>query len=87
MSTPYEIEYTRDSVKAIRGMPAGVRANVLAKIAFLSTNPFAAQNVKKLVGRDGYRLRVGDWRVIYEVDAGRLVILVLAVASRGGVYK
>ncbi len=68
-------------------MPADVRVNMLAKIALLSANPFAALNVKRLVGRVGYRLRVGEWRVIYEIDDGRLLILVLAIATRGGVYK
>ncbi|HXE20815.1 MAG TPA: hypothetical protein VN617_00580 [Rhodoferax sp.] len=42
---------------------------------------------RKLVGRLGYRLRVGGWRVIYTLDAGRLVILVLEIGARGGVYK
>jgi mRNA interferase RelE/StbE len=46
-----------------------------------------AANVKKLMGRPGYRLRVGDWRVIYTLDSGRLVILVLDSGARGGVYK
>ncbi len=87
MINRYEIEYTRDAVKALRGMPADVRVNMLAKIALLSANPFAALNVKRLVGRVGYRLRVGEWRVIYEIDDGRLLILVLAIATRGGVYK
>lgn len=87
MITPYEVEYTRDAVKALRGMTPAVRANMIAKIALLSANPFAAQHVKKLVGREGYRLRVGEWRVIYEIDTGRVVILVLAIAKRGGVYQ
>ncbi len=87
MITAYEVEYTRGAVKALRGMPSNVRANLLARISLLSANPFAAQNVKKLVDRDGYRLRVGDWRVIYEIDAGRLVILVVTIATRGGVYQ
>jgi mRNA interferase RelE/StbE len=46
----------------------------------LAANPFEAGNVKKFVGRNGYRLRVGDWRVIYEVQGDRLIIVVLATA-------
>ena len=42
---------------------------------------------KKLVGRPGYRLRVGDWRVIYELESGRLVVRVLEIGPRGGVYQ
>jgi mRNA interferase RelE/StbE len=44
-------------------------------------------NVKKLVGQAGYRLRVGDWRVLYDVEAGRLVVRVLKIGPRGGVYE
>jgi len=37
--------------------------------------------------RDGYRLRVGDWRVIYDIQKEKVVILVLKIASRGEVYR
>jgi len=43
--------------------------------------------LRKLVGREAYRLRVGDWRVIHELEGGRLVIHVLAVAPRGGAHQ
>ena len=50
-------------------------------------DPFGAANVKQLVGQPGYRLRVGDWRVIYEVEQGRLLVRVLRIAPRGGAYE
>ncbi|WP_330950864.1 type II toxin-antitoxin system RelE family toxin [Burkholderia thailandensis] len=40
-----------------------------------------------MAGQPGYRLRVGDWRVLYEIEDGRVVIVVLAVKPRGGAYK
>jgi mRNA-degrading endonuclease RelE of RelBE toxin-antitoxin system len=43
-------------------------------------------DLKKLQGRAGYRLRIGDWRVIYELHDDRLVMLVLEVGPRGGIY-
>jgi mRNA interferase RelE/StbE len=63
------------------------RARVKAKIEALARDPFGAANVKQLVGEPGYRLRVGDWRVIYDVDSGRLVVRVLKIGPRGGVYE
>lgn len=84
----YQIDYTRDAVKALRLMPRNVSLQIRGKIEQLAADPFAANNnVRKLVGREAYRLRVGDWRVIYEIDGGRLVILVLTVAPRGGAYQ
>lgn len=83
----HSIEYTKQAVKALASMPATIRVVVQSKIEALAADPMGAANVKKLVGRPGYRLRVGDWRVIYTLDSGRLVILVLDIGARGGVYK
>ncbi|RPI58500.1 MAG: hypothetical protein EHM56_01630 [Chloroflexi bacterium] len=41
----------------------------------------------KLQNRPGYRLRVGDWRVIYEIENDELIILVLRIGLRGEVYR
>lgn len=41
----------------------------------------------KLVGEaDQWRVRVGDWRIVYRIEGGRLVVVVVRVAPRGGVY-
>ena len=68
-------------------MPRNTRDFVRAKLDELAADPMAARNVKQLVGRPGYRLRVGDWRVIYTLDAGLLVVRVLDVEPRGGMYQ
>ena len=84
----YQIDYSRAAVKALKAMPRNLSLQVRGKIELLAADFFAANNnVKKLVGREAYRLRVGDWRVIYEIEGGRLVIRVLTVAPRGGVYQ
>lgn len=84
----YQIEYTRDAIKVLKAMPRNVSLQIRGKIESLAADPFAANNnVRKLVGREAFRLRVGDWRVIYEIEGGRLVIHVLAVAPRGGAYQ
>ncbi|WP_421772801.1 type II toxin-antitoxin system RelE family toxin [Cyanobacterium aponinum] len=54
----------------------------------MAQNPYRENpNLKKLVGREGYRLRIGDWRIIYEINNDRIVILVLEIDTRGGIYK
>ncbi len=84
----YTIEYNKQSLKSLAAMPANTARLLLSKIEHLAADPFAANNtVKKLEGRPGYRLRVGGWRVIYEIRETRIVIYVLAIAPRGGIYK
>ncbi len=83
----YSIEYTRDALKTLAKLPRNVRELLKSKIEDVARDPFGAANVKKLVGQSGYRLRVGNWRIIYEVDSGRVVVHVLKIGSRGGVYE
>jgi mRNA interferase RelE/StbE len=87
MWSMHSIEYTKQAVKSLAAMSSDTRTLVVSKIHALAANPTGAANVKKLVGRPGYRLRVGSWRVIYTLDSGRLLILVLDIGARGGVYK
>ena len=82
----YLIEFTHHADKALAKLPRNVRELVMNKIEGLARDPFGAANVKQLVGQQGWRLRVGDWRVIYDVQQKRLVVRVLRVAPRGGVY-
>ena len=83
----YSIEFTSEATKALGKLPRTVRELMMQKIEGLARDPFGAANVKKLVGQPGYRLRVGDWRVVYDVDSGRLVVRVLRIGARGGVYE
>ena len=83
----HSIQFTREAAKVFDKLPRNVRELVMQKIESLARDPFGAANVKKLVGQPGYRLRVGDWRVVYDVDSGRLVVRVLRIGARGGVYE
>lgn len=84
----YRIEYLKRADKALSKMPRNVRALVVAKIDELARDPFAPNNnVRKLAGTAGFRLRVQDWRVIYRVLDDRLVLLVVRIGPRGEVYE
>jgi Cytotoxic translational repressor of toxin-antitoxin stability system len=55
-------------------------------IALLAENP-RPPGVKKLTAREGYRIRVGDYRILYQISDADKLILIFRVAGRGDVYR
>ena len=68
-------------------MPQGMQERVLRAIAKLALDPFSTPGVKALVDREGYRLRVGDYRVLYTLENDVLIVRVVDVAHRREVYR
>ena len=84
----YKIIFKKEAAKSLNKLPRNLAKMIREKLEAVAANPYADHpNAKKLQGRDGYRLRVGDWRVIYEIQNDKLVILVLKIAPRGEVYR
>jgi mRNA interferase RelE/StbE len=84
----YNISYSKQAIKALLRMPRNTAKLIREKLEMIAADPYADHpNAKKLQGREGYRLRVGEWRVIYKIQSEQLLIMVLKVASRGEVYK
>lgn len=80
-----QISYTKAAIRALRRMPANTATLIRTKIEAYAQDPSAqANNVKSLKGREGIRLRVGDWRAIMD-DQGN-VLAVLDIGPRGGIY-
>lgn len=83
----YTLEYSKQAARALMRMPSNTAITIRAKLLELGQDPLAARNVKKLTDHPGYRLRVGDWRLLYLLDNGRLIVYVAEIGARGGVYK
>jgi len=80
-----QISYTKAAIRALRRMPANTASLIRSKIAAYAEDPASQVNtVRSLKGREGVRLRVGDWRVIMD-DQGN-VLAVLDVGPGGSVY-
>lgn len=82
----HSIRYTPAALRTLRRIPRNTADLIRRKVQEVAEDPAAARNVKALKGRNGFRLRVGDWRVIYEVDNGVLVLIVIEIGPRGGIY-
>ncbi len=68
-------------------MPRNTAKLICEKIEALGADPFAPNNnVRKLTSHPDYRLRIGDWRVVYLVQEQALVIAVVRIAPRGEAY-
>jgi mRNA interferase RelE/StbE len=84
----FEVRVTPDAIKVLGRMPRNLAKLVRGKIDRLARDPHAPNNnVTKLARRPGYRLRVGDWRVIYELDDRHRILAVLVIEPRGSVYE
>jgi mRNA interferase RelE/StbE len=83
----YTIELDHDVSKQLRRLPRDLAARITKAIDGLRTNPQPV-GCKHLVGYGQlYRVRVGDWRIIYEVQDRQLLVLVVEVAARGSAYR
>jgi mRNA interferase RelE/StbE len=80
------IVYTREALRTLRQIPANTAKRIRSKIEQYSSDPESlANNIKALKGMEGtYRLRVGDWRVIFTEDGK--ILAIKKIAPRGGAY-
>ena len=79
------ITYRTAALRTLRKMPRNEAKRITEKVELYATDPESfSNNVKSLEGREGIRLRVGDWRVIMD-DQGE-VLDVLKIGPRRGVY-
>ncbi len=83
----WAIQYERQAERAIDALDPVIRRRVLNAIGALAADPRTARNVKALQDQPGYRLRVGDWRVIYTLQDEVLTVLVIRVAHRRDAYR
>lgn len=80
----YQIILKKKAKKFIDKLPVNEKRRVVAAIERLPNG----EDIKKLKGYDDLlRLRVGDYRIIYTIDNGKLVIYVIDIDNRGDIYK
>lgn len=83
----YRIELSATAVRQLRKLDGRAQCRVQAAVELLAQEPRPA-GAKKLVGGNGeWRVRTGDYRIVYEIDDGVLVVLVLAVGHRREAYR
>jgi len=82
----YKLLIKPSAAKELEGLPLKIRRLVVAKIHALGSLPRPAR-VEKLSGLEKYRLRQGDYRVLYAIDDGAQTVRVLKIGHRRDVYR
>jgi mRNA interferase RelE/StbE len=84
----WSVAYTADAIRTLSRMDRTAARRIRSKILALARDPRAPNNnVKKLTGVEGYRLRVGDWRVIYTLKHEVFTVIVIRIGHRSEVYE
>jgi mRNA interferase RelE/StbE len=87
MPTKYTVTLVPSAERELRALPTDVVRRVVRKLEALAVDP-RPRDVRKLEGSDDhYRIRVGDYRIVYQVVDAELVVLVVRVRHRRDVYR
>ncbi|MEV4901982.1 type II toxin-antitoxin system RelE/ParE family toxin [Citricoccus sp. NPDC055426] len=82
----YQIELTAAALRALKRIDRQDHARIRGAISLLATDP-RPPGATPLKGRDGWRVRVGNYRIIYTVQNDRLIVVVVAIGHRKDVYE
>ena len=85
----YSLTYSKQARKTLARIPAHISRRILLRMKEIASDPFATDNnTESMRGMHGYfRLRSGNWRVIYKIETDGLRLVVVKIAPRGGVYE
>lgn len=83
----YRVEFRPRADKQLQALPRSVQLRVVAALTRLEDDP-RPHGVRKLKGADDfYRIRVGDYRVVYQIHDDRLLVLVIRIGHRRDIYE
>ncbi len=87
MSTRYALQLTPAARRELARLDRGVQKRLASAMESLADEPYPG-GCRKLAALDGaWRIRVGDYRIVYQVEQGKLIVLVLRIAHRKDVYR
>lgn len=82
----YKVILSKTAEKELKKLPDNIIKRIVPALKKLETNP-KPKGCKKLLGfTDKWRIRVGDYRIIYDIQDKQLIIDVIRIAHRGSVY-
>ena len=83
----YKVQIARSAAKSLEGLCKVDRERLKRRILSLAENP-RPEGMEKLTGRENrYRLRVGDYRIVYSIADEALIVMVIRIGHRREVYR
>ena len=82
----FTLRFTPTVLKDLKKLPRPISKRIIEKIQQLEQNPYI-KSTKRLVRQPYFCLRVGDYRVIYEIRKMELIIIIIKVAHRKNIYR
>ena len=82
----YEVRIVSAAEREMDKLPAAIHKRISRRILTLEDNP-RLRGAKKLSGREEYRLRIGDYRILYTVDDKNRVVTIFAMGHRREIYR
>lgn len=89
MSQSYRIEFTKSARKEFLGLDSKHQAKILDSLKLLAISPYSdLLQIKKLKGEESlYRIRIGNYRLVYYIKKNELLVIVIRIGHRKDVYR
>ena len=83
----YRIELHQSAEKVLRRLPRDLKERITIAIFALETNPKPPGAIPLKGHSDTWRIRVGEWRIIYAIEDDRMIVSIIKIGPRGDVYR
>jgi mRNA interferase RelE/StbE len=83
----YEVALTASAAKELKKLPGQLLARIVPRLESLAANPRPPGCKKMQSGDREWRIRIGDYRVVYTIDDAKLLVEVTRIRHRSGVYE
>ena len=88
-SRRYQVKFTKSARKEFQRLPDRIQGRVVEALSFLAEHPYTELlQIKKLRGVDElYRIRIGDYRLVYIIEIDELIVIVIKIGHRREIYR
>jgi mRNA interferase RelE/StbE len=83
----YKLEYTTSALRELKALESTIQKRVSERMLTLASDPYPS-GARKMQGLENhFRIRVGDYRIIYRIEIGRVVVVIVRIGHRRDVYR